>query len=153
DARRERHLALARALAASDRADPEAAFEHFRAAGDETSARRYAIEAAEAADRALAFLRAAELYRHAIALRAGPAAELYARLGDALANAGRGADAADAYIEAAAHAPAREALDLRRTAAEHYLKSGRVERGVEVLRGVLAQVGLRYPESTEAAIA
>ncbi|MGO9837540.1 MAG: serine/threonine-protein kinase PknK [Polyangiaceae bacterium] len=153
EARRLGHLALARALAGSDRSDPQAAFEHFRAGGDEDSARRYALDAAEAADRALAFLRAADLYRAAIALHAEPPDVLYAKLGDALANAGRGWDAADAYTEAASHAPPRAAHDLRRAAAEHYLKSGQDERGVEVLRVVLAEVGLRYPESTEAAVA
>lgn len=153
DERRVGHLALARALAGSERSDPHAAFEHFRAGGDEESARRYALDAADAADRALAFLRAADLYRAAIALRAGRPDVLYAKLGDALANAGRGSDAADAYAEAASYATARDAHDLRRTAADHYLKSGRDEQGVELLRGVLSDVGLRYPESTEAAAA
>jgi len=151
--RRRAHLALARALAGSDLADPHAAFEHFRAGGDEESARRYALDAAEAADQALAFLRAADLYRAAIALRAAPPDVLYAKLGDALASAGRGSDAADAYTEAASHARGGAAHDLKRTAAEHYLKSGRTQRGVEVLRGVLDEVGLFYPESTEAAVA
>jgi eukaryotic-like serine/threonine-protein kinase len=150
---RARHLGLARALAGSERADPEAAFQHFRAAGDEDSARQYALQAADAADRALAFLRAAALYRAAIALRAAAPDVLYAKLGDALANAGRGAEAADAYMQAAAHAKAREATDLRRTAAEHYLKSGHDERGLSVLRGVLADAELRYPESVEATVA
>jgi serine/threonine protein kinase/tetratricopeptide (TPR) repeat protein len=151
--RRLGHLALARALAGSQRSDPQAAFEHFRAGGDEESARRHAIEAAETADRALAFLRAADLYRAAIDLGAGPPDVVYAKLADALANAGRGSDAADAYTEAASHAPADVAHHLRRTAADHYLKSGRDERGIEVLRGVLDDVGLRYPESTEVAFA
>ena len=93
------------------------------------------------------------LYRAAIALHAGPRDLLYAKLGDALVNAGRSADAADAYMEAAAHAPGREATGLRRTAAEHYLKSGREEKGLAVLRDVLTEVGIRYPESREAAVA
>jgi tetratricopeptide (TPR) repeat protein len=133
--------------------DPEAAFEHFRAGGDADSARSCALEAADAADAALAFLRAADLYRAAISLGAEGLDLLNGKLGDALANAGRGWDAADAYMEAASHAPAREAIRLRRTAADHYLRSGRTERGLEVLRRVLDDVGLRYPESTEAAIA
>ncbi len=153
DARRARHLAIARAIAGSDRADPESAFEHFRAAGDDESAREYALRAADAADRGLAFLRAAALYRAAIGLHAGPLDVLYTKLGDALANAGRGASAADAYLEAAAHAPPGEATSLRRTAAEHYLKSGRDTKGLAVLREVLTEVGIRYPESTEATIA
>ncbi len=151
--RRARHLALAHAIASFDHADPEGAFVHFRAAGDESSARDYALRAAEAADQALAFSRAAGLYRAAIALGASAADILYAKLGDALANAGRGADAADAYLEAAERATERDGGDLRRTAAEHYLKSGLEERGLEVLRRVLVDAGLRYPETTEATIA
>jgi serine/threonine protein kinase/tetratricopeptide (TPR) repeat protein len=153
EARRDRHLALAKALVGAQRPDPEAAFEHFRAGGDGESARRCALEAADAADGALAFLHAADLYRAAIALGAKGLDTLHAKLGDALANAGRGWDAADAYMEAASHAPAREAVQLQRTAADHYMRSGRSERGLEVLRTVLDAVGLRYPESTEAAIA
>jgi serine/threonine protein kinase len=153
EARRSRHLALANAFASFDGGDPEAAFEHFRAAGDDASARDYALRAAEAADHALAFLRAARLYRAAIALDAPAPELLYAKLGDALANAGRGAEAADAYLEAAARSTGRTAGDLRRVAAEHLLKSGHEARGLEVLRQVLADVGLRYPESTQAAVA
>jgi serine/threonine protein kinase/tetratricopeptide (TPR) repeat protein len=153
DERRRRHLSLAKALVGARNPDPEAAFEHFRAGGDADSARSCALEAADAADGALAFLRAADLYRAAISLGAEGLDLLNAKLGDALANAGRGWDAADAYMEAASNAPAREAIRLRRTAADHYLRSGRTERGLEVLRTVLDDVGLRYPESTEAALA
>ena len=152
-ARCARHLALARAYAGSSRADPEAAFEHFRAGGDDASARDYALRAAEAADSGFAFLRAARLYRAAIELGAEAPDQLYAKLGDALANAGRGAEAADAYLEAAARSKGREALNLRRVAAEHLLKSGNEERGLGVLQKVLSEVGIRYPESTQAAIA
>jgi eukaryotic-like serine/threonine-protein kinase len=151
--RKGRHLSLARALLSAPRPDPETAFEHFRAGGDADSARRCALEAADAADGALAFLHAADLYRAAIALGATHRDTLYAKLGDALANAGRGWDAADAYMEAASYAPARDAIRLRRTAADYYLRSGRSERGLEVLRRVLDDVGLPYPESTEAALA
>ena len=153
DERRRRHLSLAKALVGARNPDPEAAFEHFRAGGDADSARHCALEAADAADGALAFLRAADLYRAAISLGAEGLDLLNAKLGDALANAGRGWDAADAYMEAASHAPARDATRLRRTAADHYLRSGRTERGIEVLRTVLDDVGLRYPESTEGALA
>ena len=147
------HLALARAYAGSSRADPEAAFEHFRAGGNDASARDYALRAAEAADGGFAFLRAARLYRAAIELGAEAPDQLYAKLGDALANAGRGAEAADAYLEAAARSNGRDALNLRRVAAEHLLKSGNEERGLGVLQRVLSEVGIRYPESTQAAVA
>jgi hypothetical protein len=126
------HLAIAKAFAESDDPDADAAFEHFLEAGDDSSAREYVLRAAEGAGRALAFLRAASLYRAAITLRAGPSDVLYTRLGDALANAGRGADAADAYMEAAASArPIKPAAGSR----QEKLKSGVDERGLESLGG------------------
>ncbi|WP_394829575.1 serine/threonine-protein kinase PknK [Pendulispora albinea] len=151
--RRQCHLGLARVLASSLGADPEAVFRHFHAAGDKESAKKYAVQAAEAANEALAFMRAARLYEAAIELGAGPARALYRELGDALASAGRGAKAADAYLAAAEDAPADEALELRRIAAEYLMKSGREREGLRVLRTVLEAVDLSYPASTEAALA
>jgi hypothetical protein len=151
---REIHTALAAALTASGRADPEAILEHVLGAGDRHAARALAIRSAELAGHNLAFRRAARLYRVAISLgAAGDDHRLHQRLGDALANAGLGADAAGAYLEAAqrANRPAR-AVDLRRLAAEHLMKSGRDDEGVAVLRDVLGQVGLSYPASPRAAI-
>jgi serine/threonine protein kinase/tetratricopeptide (TPR) repeat protein len=154
DRRRACHAGIARALAAATPLlDPEAVFEHYRAAGDAESAKGFVMAAAEAADRSLAFLRAAALYHAAIELRAGALDVLYRRLGDAYANAGRLADAADAYLGGARHAKPGEALELRRLAAEAYLKSGRDARGLEVLRPVLDEVALPYPRSKQHALA
>ena len=83
----------------------------------------YALRAAHAADRALAFLRAARLYRAAIDLGAPSPEILYARLGQALANAGRGAEAAEAYLQAASLSHGAEATELRRMAAEHFSRA------------------------------
>ena len=152
--RRACHAGIARALAEeTPRCDPEAIFTHFRAAGDDSSAKGFVLAAAEAADRSLAFLRAAALYREAIDLAVAPLDVLHRKLGDAYANAGRLALAADAYLAGARYAKSSEALELRRLAAEDYLKSGRVARGVEVLRSVLEEVDLPYPQSTQRAIA
>lgn len=151
--RRACHAGIAKALAESEESDAEEIFEHYRAAGDTESARAWALPAAEAADNALAFLRAAALYAAALALSAAAPEVLNRRLGDALANAGRLTRAADAYLAGAAHAPSRERLELRRMASECYLKSGRDDRGLEVLRSVLDDVGLGYPQSQERAIA
>jgi serine/threonine protein kinase len=148
------HAGIARALSSELPAcDSEAVFEHFLAAGDLESATRVVVTAAEAADASLAFMRAAVLYREAIRLRAGPLDLLHRRLGDALANAEQLGMAADAYLAGASHANAVEALELRRLAAEDYLKSGRDARGLSVLRAVLEEVGLPYPRSKERAIA
>lgn len=151
--RRACHAGIAAALADASESDPEEIFAHYRLADDTENAKKWALPAADAADRALAFLRAADLYSAAIVLAAGPLDLLNQRLGDALANAGRLTRAGDAYMAGAEHAPTRERLELRRMAAESYLKSGRDERGTEVLRSVLDEVGLGYPGSPERAIA
>ena len=152
--RRSVHAALARALEARGGADPEALLEQFLGAGDLDSARLHVLSAAQAAETGLAFMRAVRLYRLALEIGVNrPRHELLARVGDALVNAGRSAEAADAYREAARVAPDEQATELARRAAEHYLKGGRDRDGLAELRLVLARVGLRYPESTAAAFA
>src|SRR5262249_43325482 len=111
--------------------------------------------AAQALD-ALAFDRAAENYREV--LRMGPESRvqerhLYIKLGNALANSGRGAEAADAYLAAVEGGTAAETLDLQRRAAEQLLRSGHVDRGLSVLNAVLARVGLKMPKTTRGALA
>jgi len=144
-AKRAHHRRLATALEVAGDADPEALAVHFRGAGDVERARRHAVRAAERAAEALAFDSAASLYRMALSLE--PDAELARtlqwHLGDALANAGRGAAAAAAYSAAAAGAKAADALDLRRRAAEQLLLSGRIDQGLAALDGVLGAVGMR----------
>jgi len=154
--RRACHSGIALAMASRESSDPEAVFEHFRAAGDLDNARAWALPAARAADRALAFVRAAELYQAALDLGAQSlldAGELHRLLGDALLHAGQLAKAADAYLTGAITAPPELRRALLRRAAENYLKSGRDVRGVEVLRTALAEVGLSYPESMGRAVA
>ncbi|HEX3774690.1 MAG TPA: protein kinase [Polyangiaceae bacterium] len=148
------HGSLARALEASGNADPEALVEHYRGAGERENARKHVLTAARAAENGLAFMRAARLYRTAIELGADrPKSDLLASVGDALVNAGRSSEAADAYLEAAQAAPSEGAVELQRRAAEHLLKSGRDTEGLAVLREVLAAVELSYPESAPAALA
>jgi len=146
------HARLAAALERRPEADPELLFGHWREAGERARARRYAIEAAEVAAAALAFDRAARLYRAALELGDEGGLALRRQLGAALLNAGRGAEAARAFQEAAACAGPREALDLRRRAAEQLLRSGHVDAGLEALGAVLADVGLRLPATARAAI-
>ena len=149
------HEQLARALEGSSQADPEALAVHFRGADDRDRAAHYsAIAAGKAAD-ALAFDRAAVLYRNAIELHAKPDSivrRLQRSLGDALANAGRGSEAAAAYSAAAEGSPAADTLELKRRAAEELLRSGHIDEGLEAIRIVLGAVGMKLPESRRSAL-
>ncbi len=145
DVLRDHHKRLAFALGAWGRADPEALAVHHAGAGDGERAGEFATAAAEKAAEALAFDRAARLYRFALEqrrLEPQAARALRTKLGDALANAGRGAEAALVYLEAAAGAAAAEALELKRRAAENLLRSGHIDRGLEAIRAVLDALGM-----------
>lgn len=125
-------------------------------AGARGRAAPHAVEAARRAADALAFERASTLYRLALSLEEWSPErrlELEGRFAEALANAGRGTHAGQAYLEAARLADGDTALELRRRAAEQLLMSGRIDRGTEVLRSVLSSVGLGFPRSQLAAIA
>jgi serine/threonine protein kinase/tetratricopeptide (TPR) repeat protein len=126
--------------------DPEVTAHHFQAAGVPERAVQFACVAAERAAVALAFNRAAELYRLAHTWSGDvPRHDLLRRRADVLVLAGRCAESAPLYLEAAAASPPAEALELRRRAAEQYLVSGRIDEGVKHLRPVLSEVGLSYP--------
>jgi serine/threonine protein kinase len=155
DLLRRHHLSLARALEATQRADPEALAVHYNAAGEAEAAAGYAVEAAARAEGALAFDRAARLYRLALEAR-GPghpeAGRLRRELGDALANGGRGAEAAEAYLSAVPGAEPAEAFELRRRAAEQFLRAGHIDAGLELMPEVLRAVGLKMPRSLRGAL-
>jgi hypothetical protein len=148
--RRER---IALSLEAAGGTDPEVLASHFEAAGRMLEAGRYALEAANQSAAALAFDRAARLYRWALTLApSSDDATTLAKLGDALANGGRGGEAADAYLAAARGALSSSALELRRKAAEQLLISGHTERGMEVVRLVMQAIGMKVPQGNQAAI-
>jgi hypothetical protein len=167
------HRALAFAFEASGRADPETIALHFRGAGMIDRAAQYTEQAAAQAAEALAFQWAAVLYRQAIELREQLAAEIAAQqhttgdrvrlteslralrvaLGDALANAGSGPAAAEVYLAAARDGQAADILELRRRAAEQYLRSGHLEEGLAVLATVLGAVSARLAITPRRALA
>jgi serine/threonine protein kinase len=151
-----RHLQIARALEASGRADPDALSLHFRRADRPDEAVKYALQAADRAAQALAFDRAAALYAYALEALPGEVEArraLRIKLGEALRNAGRGAEAAQEYLAASVGALADQRLDLRRLAAEQLLASGHLDEGKLVIREVLSSVGLRFFESPWAVLA
>jgi serine/threonine protein kinase/tetratricopeptide (TPR) repeat protein len=144
------HYRLASTLLASGRGDPETLARHSLGAGDAASAAEYAVAAGERASATLAFDRAADLYRFALNLTvvAPPAkAKLQVQLGDALVNAGRGAEAAQEYLSAAQVVDPALAIDLRRRAAQQFFMTGHIEEGRAALHTVLAKLGMKPPQT------
>ncbi|HEX5101130.1 MAG TPA: protein kinase [Polyangiaceae bacterium] len=149
------HAAIANAILGSSTPNPLVALDHFDAAGDVESVRRYVVAAANHALKLLAFERAARLYQRALELVPGEVTirELYRRLGSALGSAGRGKEAAQAYATAAKlvkedpDASEEEAIDLRQKAAEQYIQSGHFLEGTEMIREVLAELDAPFPKA------
>lgn len=155
DSERQRHLhlRLATELESGQDADAGVLVEHYLAARDEAGARRHVLAAAAVAERGLAFLRAAGLYRRAIELGIDePRWQLERSVGDMLLAAGHAAEAAAAFASAVHHAPPEERTALRSIAAEHFLKSGGEVEGLRLLREALADVKIGYPETTASAV-
>jgi eukaryotic-like serine/threonine-protein kinase len=149
------HERLALALETAAILDPESLAVHYQAAGASERAAAYAADAAAKAAEALAFDRAARLYRQALDLGTANAErhqQIRVRLGDALANAGRGAEAARAYLSAAEHSQSTENLELQRRAAEQFLRSGHVDEGLSVLVKVLDRLSIKLPSTPQRAM-
>jgi hypothetical protein len=149
------HRRLAFALESSAFPDPESLAIHYQGAGSKERAAVYAADAAGKAVEALAFDRAARLYRLALELGTEDVSVrqgLRVRLGDALANAGRGPEAAQAYLAAVEGANAVETLELQRRAAEQLLRSGRVDEGLPILRQVLERIGMKLARGPRQAL-
>ncbi len=144
---RHRHRVLADALE-KRAAAPWLVFHHLLAAGEPALAAPFAVEAAVRARRELSARRVARLCRVALELLPdGDAArgELCRAYAVALANAGQGADAAHWYLEAARTISGVDGIELRRRAADHLLRCGRIDDGMTVVREVLAEVGVSLP--------
>ena len=146
EARASTHLALGESFVAAD--DHEGAAVHLAAAGEKPRALAFAESAARAATDALAFDRAAQLL--ALALECCPndgdrRRDLTLRRARALADAGRGAEAAPLFLEGARTSAELEAMDLQRRAMEQYLVGGRLDEGRALMRSLLADLGIRVP--------
>lgn len=149
------HRNLANALESNRMDDSEALFEHtFRGAEPERAA-GYAVLAAQKSASALAFDRAAMFYRHALDLASTTAPELVALkagLAEALANAGRPAEAAHVYLDAVREASPSQALDFQRRAAEQLLVGGHIDEGRKAIQNVLSSFGLRLANGPRRAL-
>ena len=143
------HGRVAASLVDRQSDDCEALFEHYRGAGDDHRAAVQAGLAADKAAAALAFDRAASFHRHALDL-APTSNDVDVRkqqLAVALANAGRPAEAADAYLHAAINASRSDQVVLQRAAAEQFLVGGHIDQGLDLLGQVLNSVGLSFAAS------
>lgn len=166
-ARCQRHLALARALEAEPDADTALLAVHYAHGGEPERGRAFATRAADQARDALAFDKAARLYSLVLELggnKASEKAELKTKLGNALASSGRGAEAARAYLDAAAieshlrppqssEATRYAVAELERLAADQLLRGGHVDEGLELLERVLARIGVTVATSPSRAVA
>ncbi|MEM7233989.1 MAG: protein kinase, partial [Planctomycetota bacterium] len=147
-AKRRYHSELADALEAENIDDPELLGRHRRDAGDKIHAASYFETAARRAEDAFAFDHAASLYAETIQLgrkHGTDGTDLALKQADALANAGRGPDAARCYLAAARGDTTLDQLEIRRRAANQWLISGHVQEGLHILRTVLSDSGLRLP--------
>jgi len=153
---RECHRRLSETFARHDDPDAEQVAAHCEGAGDTVAAGRWYRLAADRASGALAFERACSLYRAALKYASLDAAErlrLERGLADALANAGRGAEAAPHYLAVYDRAPKQERGALLERAAHLFCTSGHVDEGIAAYRTVLAGVGARFPSSKTRLIA
>jgi eukaryotic-like serine/threonine-protein kinase len=148
------HSAWAQILERESNADHETLATHLEGAGRAADAAHALETAAHRAAHALAWDRAAALYRRALLLAPGDAraAQWRHALAGALANAGRSSDAADAYLAAAQEASGSAQVDLRREAAQQLLSSGRMDEGFAVLGQVFARLGVPMPAGPRSAL-
>ena len=128
---------------------------HFAIGGDQARALDYTERAAVEAAQALAFERAAQLYRRALTMveQQGPRRRtLELALGEQLVDLGRGAEAAKLFQALAEDAEPHEARDLRRRAASELVKAGYLDEGMDAITPVLREVGIWQPRGPGLAI-
>jgi hypothetical protein len=145
--RRTCHARLAKALEQAPRTDVEAIAGHWREAGNADRAAEYALVAAEKATRSHAFARAASFYAMALSLGAQrpDLAAVRLKLAEALVDAGRAAEAGQAFLDAAVDRSPDEALELKCRGADQLLKAGCFDQGIRGMNEVLRAVGVQPP--------
>jgi tetratricopeptide (TPR) repeat protein len=151
------HRGLAQALAQQRGADPSEEALHWDLAGEPERALEAYERAARRAFDTLAFAHAVRLYTRALALLADRSAPHYASLvsarADALSCAGRCAEAASAYAEAAELCrDAQARLVLRSKTAVKLMQSGNLTAGIDACRALFAELGIRMPRGTLASL-
>lgn len=148
------HHALADALVScgSSEKRPRLVMHHLEAAGDLARAGLFAEKAARQAEDALAFDNAAELYAAALRLRDHQSYALRRRLADALRAAGRGPEAAAAYLAIADEGDETDRWLCRQRAGEQLLTSGHISEGIATLDELLRRLREPLPTSNARAV-
>ncbi len=146
------HRQLAEALERDLDADPTEQATHWDLAEEPQRALNAYERAAEEASRALAFAQAARLCERALELLGSRRDERYTRLmttrANAIACAGRSAEAAELYQRAAELAVGDEQrLRLRTKVAQQLMLSGDVHSGLATCRQLLAELRVSLPAS------
>ena len=142
------HRTLALSIETHAPTDSEDLAFHFAEAGIRGKATHYAREAGNRALAKMAFDQAARWYRSALASAdTSDKTDLEVQLGHALGSAGRGVEAADAYLRAAALSGRDASIELRRRAGEQLLRGGHITRGLDILREILRDLGMRLPRN------
>ncbi|HMJ16244.1 MAG TPA: AAA family ATPase [Polyangiaceae bacterium] len=155
DAHVELQRRLALAMEQHDPEDVDALAVQWSSAGDRERAAIFARQAAEKAMKMLAFERAVELCQMALKsaqLSASERGSSFVVLGDALANLGRSAAAAAAYLEATHHCSALQVDELVLRGADQLIRSGRIDDGKRLLERVLERLGIELPTTQQSAI-
>ncbi len=149
------HRAFAEAIEASAAPDPLVLTEHFRQAGLQDHAGKYAEQAADRAASNLAFAKAADLYRLVLEVQPDHPNQLQLRTARAMAleNAGHMREAAAAHIEAAQLAELDTKLQQYRRAGELWMITGHVQEGQSAFKEVVQALGMSWPSSAASAIA
>jgi hypothetical protein len=153
--RRAVHARVAAVLDEEQEVGPDRLLVHLEAAGLHARAATEAVRAGRRAAEKLAFDRAADLFARALEL--GLADEREARAvriarGEALSAAGRGREAAVAFLDAAAGADSATRFRCRRLAAEQLLGAGFVADGRALLDDVLAEIDASLPATPKRAL-
>ena len=152
--KQQHHGALARVLRERESGEHELLSTCLEGIADHAGAARCARLAAAEAAATMAFNRAVALYRRALAFGTYAGSErlaLLVELGSALENAGRGAEAAFTFLQAAPLSAGAEHLELRRRAAEQLLATGHIDEGTALIKAVCAEVGVAFPSATTSA--
>lgn len=149
--RRGLHERIAEVLEEAGEGDAELLTEHYLLAGRHADAARQARRAAEQAEQAWAFDRAAVMIRLLLELEARTEEarlELLERLAEALKHGGRGREAAVVYEQAAELTEGPTRWRNLGKASNQNMWFGEFHRGREQLFDVAAELGLRLPRST-----